>query len=83
MKPEDLTAKIKSSEVTSESKELLKLNAAMFSTPQLKRETKIKNVDRKVVDLDNKNKALQNEINDVKQTSEHPKNIITHPTLRY
>ena len=43
----------------------------MFSTLQLERNTKIKNIDKKVTHLDNKNKALQGEINDVRQTTEH------------
>ena len=43
----------------------------MFSTFQLKRDTKNKNIEKKVVDMDNENKALQDEINDVKQATEH------------
>ena len=55
MKPDDLTAKIISSKITSETKEILKLFVAMFSTLQLERDTRIKNIDMKVVYLDNKN----------------------------
>ena len=76
MKPEYLTAKIKSSKITSETKELIKLFVAMFSTLLLERDTNIKNIDKKVTDLYKKNKALQDEINDVKQTTEHQINLL-------
>ena len=59
MKHEDLTAKINSSKITSETKELLKLFVAMFATLQLERDNKIKNIDKKVVDLDKKIKRCR------------------------
>ena len=71
MKPEELTAKMNSSKITNETKKLLKLFVAMFSTQQLERDTKIKNIDKKGGDLDNKNRALQDEISGVKQATEH------------
>ena len=37
----------------------------MVFTLRLERDNKIKNIDKKVVDLENKNKALQDEINGV------------------
>ena len=69
MKPEDLTTKINSSKINSATKELLKLFMTMFLTLKLEHDTKIKTIDNKVVDLDNKYKALQDEVNDVKHTT--------------
>ena len=73
MKPEELTAKINSSKITNETKEILKLFVALFSNLQL--ET-MKNIDKKVSDLDTKNKALQDEILDIKQTTEHQVSVL-------
>ena len=39
MKPENLTTKINSSKITSETENLLKLSVTMFSTLQLERDT--------------------------------------------
>ena len=45
VKPDELTAKINSSHISSETKEILKLFMAMFSTIQLDRDNKIKDLD--------------------------------------
>ena len=71
MKPEDLPAKDNSSKSTSETIELPELFVALFSTLQLEFDTKIKSIDERVTELDNKNKALQDEKNNIKQITEH------------
>ena len=48
VKPEELTAKNNSSYISTETKEILKLFMAMFSTIQLDRDNKIKDLDTKV-----------------------------------
>ena len=46
VKPDELTAKINSSHISTETKEILKLLVAMFSTSQLNRDNKIKDLDQ-------------------------------------
>ena len=48
VKPEELTAKINGSHISTETKEILKLFVALFSTIQLDRDNKIKDLDKKV-----------------------------------
>ena len=51
VKPEELKAKINISHISTETKEILKLIMAMFSTIQLDRDNKIKDLGRKVTSI--------------------------------
>ena len=76
IRPEDLTAKINSSHISTETKEILKLFMAMFSTMQIDRENKIKELDQKVSVIQTANTALEGEISDIKETTEHQFSIL-------
>ena len=76
VKPEELTAKINSSHISTETKEILKLFMAMFSTIQLDRDNKIKDLDRKVTSVQSTTTALEKEISDIKESSDHQISIL-------
>ena len=76
VKPDDLTAKINSSHITTETKEILKLFMAMFSTIQLERDNKIKELDQKVASIQSTNTALEGEISEIKETTEHQFSVL-------
>ena len=59
VKPEELTAKINGSHISTETKEILKLFMGMFSTIQQDRDNKIKDLDKKVTSFRNTTTALE------------------------
>ena len=76
VKTDDMTANINSSHITTETKQLLKLFMAMFSTIQLERYNKFKELDQKVTSIQGNNKALEGEISDIKETTEHQFSVL-------
>ena len=76
LKPGHLTAKFNSSYIITETKEILKLFMAMFSTMQIDRENKIKELNQKVSVFQTANTALEGEISSIKQTTEHQFSIL-------
>ena len=72
VKHDDLTAKKNSSHTSNDTKEILKLFTAMFFTIQLGRDNnQIKGLDQKVMSIQSTNMALEGEISDIKETTEH------------
>ena len=65
-----------SSHISSETKEILKLFMAMFSTIQLERDNKIKDLDKKVTSIQSTTTALEKEISDVKESTDHQMSIL-------
>ena len=76
VKPDELTAKINSSHISSETKEIMKLFIAMFSTIQLDRDNKIKDLDKKVTSIQSTTTALEKEISDITESTDHQMSIL-------
>ena len=76
VKPDNFTAKINSSHMSTETKEILKLFKAMFFTIQLERDNKIKELDQKVTSIQSTHTALESEISDIKETTEHQFSVL-------
>lgn len=75
-KPEDLSARINSSHMNSETKEILKLFLAMFTSLQLERDSKIKTIEKKMTEIQSKNTNLEKELEDIKEATEHDVSIL-------
>ena len=70
IRPEDLTDKIKKIHISTEIKEILKLCMAMFSTFQLGRDNKIKDLNIKVTSIQNSTETLEKEISDIRVSND-------------
>ena len=75
-KPEDLTARINSPHMSSETKEIIKLFQAMFTSLQLERDSKIKTLEKKMTDIRSKYVTLEKELDDIKKATEHELSIL-------
>ena len=67
VKPDDLTAKIISFHISTETKETFKFFTAMFSTMQLDRDNKIEELHQKIATLQSTNLSLEGDISDIKK----------------
>ena len=76
VKPDELTAKINSSHISSETKEILKLIMTMISTIQLDWHNRNKDLDKKVTSIQSTTTALEKEISDVKESTDHQMSIV-------
>ena len=75
-KPEDLTARINSSQINSETKEILKLFLAMFTSLQLEHDLKIKTLEKKITEIQSKNVNLKKDLDYYKEAIEHDVSIL-------
>ena len=76
VKPEELTAKITCSHISTETKEILKLFVALFSTIQQDRNNKIKDLDKKVTSFQSSTTAQEIEIYNIKESTDHQMSIL-------
>ena len=62
--------------MNSETKEILKLFPAMFTSLQLERDSKIKTLKKNMTEIQSKNVNLEKELNNIKEAPEHYVSIL-------
>ena len=81
-KKEDVISKVTNSSLSKETKDIFKLFIAFFSSLQLDKDPKVAELDKKFLELENKNALLANRVEELMSTKEESSKRISDLELK-